>query len=134
MEESLQNGNNSYKFNSIEEAIEDIKLGKMVIVVDDPDRENEGDIIMAAELIKPEDVNFITREARGMLCTPIAENRAKDLELDLMVEHNTALHQTPFSVSIDYIHGTTTGISASASSKAKPCSSRICTSLHRCGR
>lgn len=112
MEELLQSGNNEYRFNSIEEAIEDIKLGKMIIVVDDPDRENEGDIIMAAELIKPEDVNFITKEARGMLCSPIAEERAKDLELDLMVENNTALHQTPFSVSIDFIHGTTTGISA----------------------
>ena len=107
------NNNNEFKFNSIEEAIEDIKEGKMLIVVDDPDRENEGDLVMAAELCKPEDVNFITREGRGILCLPITDEKAKQLELDLMVQHNTALHGTPFSVSIDYIHGTTTGISAS---------------------
>ena len=84
----------------------------MVIVVDDPDRENEGDLVMAAELCKPKDVNFITREGRGILCLPITEEKAEDLNLDLMVQNNTALHGTPFSVSIDYRHGTTTGISA----------------------
>jgi 3,4-dihydroxy 2-butanone 4-phosphate synthase / GTP cyclohydrolase II len=83
----------------------------MLIVVDDPDRENEGDLVMAAELCKPSDVNFITKEGRGILCLPITEEKAKDLKLDLMVQHNTALHGTPFSVSIDYRHGTTTGIS-----------------------
>jgi len=103
---------NGFKFNTIDEAIEDIKAGKMVIVVDDPDRENEGDLVMAAELCKPDDVNFITREGRGLLCLPITEKKATELKLDLMVQHNTALHGTPFSVSIDYLHGTTTGISA----------------------
>jgi 3,4-dihydroxy 2-butanone 4-phosphate synthase/GTP cyclohydrolase II len=106
------NNNNEFKFNTIEEAIEDIKVGKMLIVVDDADRENEGDLVMAAELCKPKDVNFITREGRGILCLPITEEKAKDLNLDLMVQNNTALHGTPFSISIDYRHGTTTGISA----------------------
>ncbi|MCW9065823.1 MAG: bifunctional 3,4-dihydroxy-2-butanone-4-phosphate synthase/GTP cyclohydrolase II [Ignavibacteriaceae bacterium] len=107
------NNNNGFEFNKIEEAIKDIKAGKMLIVVDDPDRENEGDLVMAAELVTPKDVNFITREGRGILCLPITEKKAKDLQLDLMVQNNTALHGTPFSVSIDYLHGTTTGISAS---------------------
>lgn len=106
------NNNNEFKFNTIEEAIEDIKAGKMLIVVDDADRENEGDLVMAAELCKSKDVNFITREGRGILCLPITEEKAKDLDLDLMVQNNTALHGTPFSISIDYRHGTTTGISA----------------------
>jgi 3,4-dihydroxy 2-butanone 4-phosphate synthase/GTP cyclohydrolase II len=107
------NNNNGFEFNTIEEAIEDIKAGRMLIVVDDPDRENEGDLVMAAELVTPKDVNFITREGRGILCLPITEKKAKELQLDLMVQNNTALHGTPFSVSIDYFHGTTTGISAS---------------------
>ncbi len=102
----FQNG-----LNTINEAIEDIKNGKMIIVVDDADRENEGDIIMASELVKPEHVNFITREACGLLCIGITEARAKALELDYMVNNNTTIHQTPFTVSVDYIHGTTTGIS-----------------------
>lgn len=106
------NNNNEFKFNTIEEAIEDIKAGKMLIVVDDTDRENEGDLVMAAELCKPKDVNFITREGRGILCLPITEEKARELDLDLMVQNNTALHGTPFSISIDYRHGTTTGISA----------------------
>ncbi|MBT8393023.1 MAG: bifunctional 3,4-dihydroxy-2-butanone-4-phosphate synthase/GTP cyclohydrolase II [Ignavibacteria bacterium] len=104
--------NNEYNFNSIDEAIADLRKGKMLIVVDDPDRENEGDLIMAAELVKPEDVNFITREARGLLCLPITRMRAEELNFDHMVQNNTSLHKTPFSVSIDYRHGTTTGISA----------------------
>lgn len=99
------------RMNTIEEAIANFKKGKMLVVVDDADRENEGDLIMAAELVKPEDVNFITREARGILCLAVTEQRAKELNLELMVEENTALHQTPFTVSIDYIHDTTTGIS-----------------------
>ena len=106
------NKSNEFKFHSIEEAIEDIKAGKLIIVVDDADRENEGDLVMAAELCKPKDVNFITREGRGILCLPITEEKANDIKLDLMVQNNTALHGTPFSVSIDYRHGTTTGISA----------------------
>lgn len=100
------------RFDSIEEAIDDVRNGKMVIVVDDADRENEGDLIMAAELLRPEDVNFITREARGMLCVSITKERAEALNLNLMVRENTALHETPFTVSVDAKDGTTTGISA----------------------
>ena len=100
------------KFASINDALEDIKNGKMIVVVDDADRENEGDIIMASEKVRPEHVNFITREARGMLCVAINEQRAAELNLDYMVNQNTGLHQTPFTVTVDYAHGTTTGISA----------------------
>jgi 3,4-dihydroxy 2-butanone 4-phosphate synthase / GTP cyclohydrolase II len=100
------------KLSSIESAIEDIKNGKMIIVIDDAERENEGDIIAAAESVTPEQINFITREARGILCAAITETRAEELDLELMVGRNTSLHQTPFTVSIDYIHGTTTGVSA----------------------
>ncbi|MEJ2105185.1 MAG: bifunctional 3,4-dihydroxy-2-butanone-4-phosphate synthase/GTP cyclohydrolase II [Ignavibacteriaceae bacterium] len=110
MDKIKNNGN--FKFNTIDEAIEDIKAGKMLIVVDDPDRENEGDLVMAAELVTPKDVNFITKEGRGILCLPITEDKARELDLDLMVQNNTALHGTPFSISIDYKYGTTTGISA----------------------
>lgn len=99
------------KLSSIESAIDDIKIGKMVIVVDDAERENEGDIIAAAETITPGQINFITREARGILCTAINEKRAHELDLDLMVERNTSFHNTPFTVSVDYLHGTTTGVS-----------------------
>ncbi len=99
-------------FNTVDEAIADIAEGKMVVVVDDADRENEGDIIMAAELVRPQDVNFITREARGMLCVSITEERARQLKLDFMVDENTSLHTTPFTVSVDAVEGTTTGISA----------------------
>jgi len=102
----------SLKFDLIEDAVDDIRNGKMVIVVDDADRENEGDLIMAAELVRPEDVNFITREARGMLCISITKDRARDLDLEFMVRENTALHETPFTVSVDAKTGTTTGISA----------------------
>ena len=108
----MENNNSEFKFNTIKEAVEDIKNGKMVIVVDDPDRENEGDIIMAAELVKPEHVNFITKEARGILCLPIIRDKAEELDLDMMVQNNTSLHGTPFAVSIDYKYGTTTGVSA----------------------
>ncbi len=108
----MENNNSEFKFNTIKEAVEDIKNGKMLIVVDDPDRENEGDIVMAAELVKPEHVNFITKEARGILCLPIIRDKAEELGFDLMVQNNTSLHRTPFAVSIDYRHGTTTGVSA----------------------
>lgn len=111
------NGIKEQKFNTIEEAIEDIKKGKMVIVVDDEDRENEGDLVMSAELATSADVNFIVKEARGMLCAPITFERARELNLDFMVEQNTALHETPFTVTIDYKHGTTTGISAADRAK-----------------
>jgi len=106
------NNNHEFNFNTIEEAIQDIKVGKMLIIVDDQDRENEGDLVMAAELVTPKDVNFITREGRGILCLPITEEKAKSLNLNLMVQNNTALHGTPFSISIDFKYGTTTGISA----------------------
>ena len=99
--------------NSIESAIEDIKLGKLVIVVDDEDRENEGDFITAARNVTPEVINFMSKIGRGLICAPLTEERADELQLDLMVNNNTALHETPFTVSIDLLgHGCTTGISA----------------------
>ncbi len=101
------------QLNTIEEAIEDIKAGKVIIVVDDEDRENEGDFICAAECITPEIVNFMATNGRGLICTPIEETHADKLELPLMVSSNTALHETAFTVSIDLIgQGCTTGISA----------------------
>lgn len=101
------------KLNSIEEALEDIKAGKVIIVVDDEDRENEGDFICAAECITPEIVNFMAKHGRGLICAPIEEHRADELGLSLMVTQNTALHETAFTVSIDLIgDGCTTGISA----------------------
>ncbi|MGB1248213.1 MAG: bifunctional 3,4-dihydroxy-2-butanone-4-phosphate synthase/GTP cyclohydrolase II [Chitinophagales bacterium] len=100
------------KLNTIEEAIEDIKAGKLVIVVDDEDRENEGDFITAAQNVTPEIVNFMAREGRGLICTPLIEDRCDELGLDLMVGKNTVLHHTQFTVSVDLIgHGCTTGIS-----------------------
>ncbi|MGB3547505.1 MAG: 3,4-dihydroxy-2-butanone-4-phosphate synthase, partial [Saprospiraceae bacterium] len=101
------------KLNTIEEAIADIRAGKVLIVVDDEDRENEGDFICAAELITPEIVNFMATHGRGLICTPIEESRADELDLPMMVASNTALHETAFTVSIDLLgHGCTTGISA----------------------
>ena len=100
------------KFNTIEEAVADFKVGKFVIVVDDENRENEGDFVMAAEKITPEAVNFMAKYARGLMCVGFTEKRAKELNLDLMVTENTALHNTRFTVSVDYTKGTTTGISA----------------------
>jgi len=100
------------KLNTIEEAIEDIKQGKMIIVVDDEDRENEGDFIAAAEKVTPEMINFMTQHGRGLLCAPLLEKRCKELGLDMMVENNTVLHHTQFTVSIDLKgEGCTTGIS-----------------------
>ncbi|MGL5756670.1 MAG: bifunctional 3,4-dihydroxy-2-butanone-4-phosphate synthase/GTP cyclohydrolase II [Paraclostridium sp.] len=98
------------KFNTIEEALEDIKKGKIVIVVDDEDRENEGDLLMAAEMVTPEAINFMATYGRGLICMPIEEEKAKKLSLHPMVENNTDNHETAFTVSIDYID-TTTGIS-----------------------
>src|SRR6478609_9385125 len=98
---------------TIESAIEDIKQGKLVIVVDDEDRENEGDFITAARNVTPEIINFMSKEGRGLICVPITEERTDELQLELMVSKNTALHETPFTVSVDLIgHGCTTGISA----------------------
>ncbi len=110
----VQDKTNAAKLNSIEEAVEAIKKGEVIIVVDDEDRENEGDFICAAELITPEIVNFMARYGRGLICVPLPESRCEELELDLMVPINTALHATPFTVSVDLLgHGCTTGISAS---------------------
>lgn len=101
-----------FKLNTIEEAIEDFKSGKFVIVVDDEDRENEGDFIMAAEKITPEHVNFMLKNGRGVLCAPITEDRCKELNLDMQVHDNTSLLGTPFTVTVDLLgNGCTTGVS-----------------------
>lgn len=101
------------QLHTIEEAIAEIKAGKVVIVVDDEDRENEGDFICAAECVTPEIINFMSTHGRGLICTPIDEKRADELDLPMMVNNNTALHETAFTVSIDLIgKGCTTGISA----------------------
>ena len=103
---------------TIESAIEDIRRGKLVIVVDDEDRENEGDFITAARNVTPEVINFMSKYGRGLICAPLEEERCDELGLDLMVNNNTALHETPFTVSIDLLgHGCTTGISASDRAK-----------------
>lgn len=101
------------RFSTIEEAVEDIRSGSIVIVVDDEDRENEGDFIAAAEKITPEIVNFMATHGRGMICAPITGKRAEELGLDLMVPVNTSIYGTPFTITVDYKKGTTTGISAS---------------------
>lgn len=106
------------KLNTIEEAIEDIKNGKVIIVVDDEDRENEGDFLTAARNATPEVINFMATHGRGLICAPISEDRCADLGLELMVQSNSAAYETPFTVSVDLIgHGCTTGISASDRSK-----------------
>jgi 3,4-dihydroxy 2-butanone 4-phosphate synthase/GTP cyclohydrolase II len=105
--------NDQLKIDTIEEAIEEIKNGKVIIVVDDEDRENEGDFICAAECITPEIVNFMATHGRGLICAPLSEDRCNELGLELMVGKNTAVYETPFTVSVDLIgHGCTTGISA----------------------
>jgi 3,4-dihydroxy 2-butanone 4-phosphate synthase/GTP cyclohydrolase II len=102
-----------YKLNTIEEAIEDIRQGKLLIVVDDEDRENEGDFICAAELITPELVNFMAKHGRGLICAALPEERCEELELELMVGTNTSLHETQFTVTVDLLSAkTTTGVSA----------------------
>ncbi|MCD4680232.1 MAG: bifunctional 3,4-dihydroxy-2-butanone-4-phosphate synthase/GTP cyclohydrolase II [Bacteroidales bacterium] len=101
------------KLNTIEEAIEEIKAGKVIIVVDDEERENEGDFITAAETISPEIVNFMATHGRGLICASLTEERCEELNLDLMVSRNTSSHETQFTVSVDLLgHGCTTGISA----------------------
>jgi len=108
----------SGKLNTIEEAIEDIKNGKVIIVVDDEDRENEGDFLTAARNVTPEIINFMATHGRGLICAPIVEDKCDELGLSLMVQSNTAAYETPFTVSVDLIgHGCTTGISASDRSK-----------------
>ncbi len=100
-------------FDTIEAAIQDIRDGKMVIVVDDEDRENEGDFITAARNVTPEVINFMSKYGRGLICAPLMEDRCEELKLETMVNNNTALHETAFTVSIDLLgHGCTTGISA----------------------
>jgi len=115
---SSNQDNKKSQLNSIEEAIEDIKAGKVIIVVDDEDRENEGDFVVAAEKITPDIVNFMATHGRGLICAPLPEKRCEELDLELMVGNNTALHATPFTVSVDLNgHGCTTGISASDRAK-----------------
>jgi 3,4-dihydroxy 2-butanone 4-phosphate synthase/GTP cyclohydrolase II len=110
--------NENSMLDTIEQAIADIKLGKLVIVVDDEDRENEGDLITAAENVTPETINFMSKYGRGLICAPLDEDICDRLELHQMVTDNTSLHTTPFTVSIDLLgHGCTTGISASDRSK-----------------
>lgn len=96
---------------TIEEALQDLKQGKNIIVVDDEDRENEGDLICAAELCTEANINFMATEARGLICVSVTEERARKLQLPLMVKENSALHGTRFTISVDYVHGTTSGIS-----------------------
>ncbi len=103
----------TFKLNTIKEAVKDIKDGKLVIVVDDEDRENEGDFIAAAETVTPEMINFMSLHGRGLICAPLTVNRCEELGLDMMVKNNTVLHHTQFTVSVDLIgNGCTTGISA----------------------
>ena len=105
-------------FNTIEEAIQDIKAGKVVIVIDDENRENEGDFVAAAEMATPEMINFMATHGRGLICTPLLESRCKELGLELMIGKNTAAYETPFTISVDLMgHGCTTGISASDRAK-----------------
>jgi 3,4-dihydroxy 2-butanone 4-phosphate synthase/GTP cyclohydrolase II len=120
MSGNLQNGieQDKIQLNTIDEAVEDFRNGKIVIVVDDEDRENEGDFITSAELISAEKVNFMATYGRGLICAPIPESRCAELDLELMVGNNTSLHETPFTVSVDLIdQGCTTGISASDRAK-----------------
>lgn len=107
-----------FKLNTIEEAIEDIKNGKLLIVIDDEDRENEGDFICSAELITPDIVNFMARHGRGLICAALPEERCEELNLNLMVGNNTSLHETQFTVSVDLVNkDTTSGISAKERAK-----------------
>ena len=95
------------KFNTIEEAIEEIKNGKPIVIVDDEDRENEGDLFLPAEAATYETINFMINSARGLMCVPITEKRAEELKLAFMTEHNTDNHGTAFTVSVDAVEGTT---------------------------
>src|SRR5664280_2039703 len=104
---------NDIILNTIEEAIEDIRLGKLLIVVDDEDRENEGDFICSAELITPEIVNFMAKHGRGLICAALPEERCEELDLNLMVGNNTSIHETQFTVTVDLLSNeTSTGVSA----------------------
>ena len=104
----------SFKLNTVAEAIEDIKNGKVIIVVDDENRENEGDFLTAARNVTPEIINFMATHGRGLICAPLLEDRCDELGLDLMVKNNTAEYETPFTISVDLVgDDCTTGISAS---------------------
>jgi len=109
--------NGEIMLNTIQEAIDEIKNGKIIIVVDDEDRENEGDFLTAARNATPEVVNFMVKHGRGLVCTPISKKRAAELNLEPMVSHNTTSHETNFTVSVDLLEGCTTGISASDRSR-----------------
>ncbi len=114
----LMEENSNQSLDTIESAIEDIKAGKIIIVVDDEDRENEGDFLTAARNVTPEIINFMATHGRGLICAPLVESRCDELGLDLMVQNNNAAYETPFTVSVDLIgHGCTTGISAQDRSK-----------------
>ncbi len=114
----MDQNSNIIRLDKIEDAIEAIKKGKMIIVVDDQNRENEGDMICASDCITPELVNFMTKEGRGLICVSLTEQRCEELELNMMVGNNTATHSTAFTISVDLLgHGCTTGISASDRSK-----------------
>ena len=105
------------KFDTIESAVDEIRNGQCVVIVDDADRENEGDVVMASELITPDAVNFMAKYARGLICVSISEQRAEKLSLNLMEKKNTGLHETNFTISVDKKRDTTTGISAFDRSK-----------------
>ncbi|MFD0963862.1 3,4-dihydroxy-2-butanone-4-phosphate synthase [Pseudofulvibacter geojedonensis] len=127
--------NNNIQLDSIHDAIDDIRQGKMVIVVDDENRENEGDFIAAAEKVTPEMINFMATHGRGLICAPLIEDRCKELGLNMMVNDNTVLHNTQFTVSVDLIgHGCTTGISASDRSKTIYALTQSDTKPHDLGR
>ena len=115
---SIQKSTSSQKLNTIEDAIKDIKAGKVVVVVDDENRENEGDFIAAAAAVTPEMINFMATHGRGLICAPLTETRCDELDLNMMVQNNTVLHHTQFTVSVDLIgHGCSTGISVSDRAK-----------------
>ncbi len=123
------------QLHTIEEAIEDIKKGKVIIVVDDENRENEGDFIAAAETVTPEMINFMAKHGRGLICAPLTEDRCDALELNMMVQNNTVLHHTQFTVSVDLIgHGCTTGISVHDRSKTIAALVKEDTKPHDLGR
>ena len=131
---TTKNGS-SLKLNTISEAIADIKKGKVVIVVDDENRENEGDFIAAAEMATPEMINFMATHGRGLICAPLTEERCEDLGLSMMVKNNTVLHNTQFTVSVDLIgHGCTTGISVHDRSKTIKALVDKKTKIHDLGR
>ena len=131
----MQENTKSIALNSIEEAIEDIRQGKVIIVVDDENRENEGDFIAAADKVTPEIINFMATHGRGLICVPLTEERCDELELKNMVDNNTVLHHTQFTVSVDLIgQGCTTGISAHDRSKTIQALVNPATLPHELGR